>query len=47
LSRSEWEIAHFAFDAAEIASVAAADEAFLEYLVEHLVMKGSPVRRGE
>jgi hypothetical protein len=47
LSRSEREIAHLAFDSAEIAAVAAGDDAFLKYLLEHLAMKGSPLRRGE
>jgi hypothetical protein len=47
LSRAEWEIAHLAFDAAEIAAVAAGDDAFLKDLVEDRFMKGPLLRRGE
>ena len=47
MSRAEREIAHLALDPAEIAAVAAGDDAFLEYLAKHRLMKGSPLRRGE
>ncbi len=47
MSRSEREIAHFAFDASEIAAVTAGDDSFLKNFVEDLAMKGSPLRRGE
>ena len=39
--------AHLALDAAEIAAIAAGDDAFLEYFAKHRLMKGSPLRRGE
>ena len=41
------EVTHLALDAAEIAAIAAGDDAFLEYFAKHCVMKCSPVRRGE
>jgi hypothetical protein len=47
MSRAEWKFAHLALDPAEVAAVAAGDDAFLKNLVEHLIMKGSPLRRGE
>ena len=47
MSRTEWKIAHLAFDAAKVAAVATGDNAFLEYLAKHRFMKGSPLRRGE
>ena len=47
MSGSEREIAHLALDAAEIAAVAAGDDAFLEYLAKHGLMKSSSLRRGE
>ena len=46
MSGSEREIAHLALNAAEIAAVAAGDDAFLEYLAKHCLMKGSPLCRG-
>ena len=46
MSRADWKIAHTALDRAEVASVAAGDDAFLKNLVEHVIMKGSPLRRG-
>jgi hypothetical protein len=47
MERSEREIADLALDPAKIAAVAAGDDAFLEYLGKHRLMKGSPLRRGE
>jgi hypothetical protein len=47
MSRAEWKIAHLVFHPAEVSAVAAGDDAFLKNLVEHLIMKGSPLRRGE
>lgn len=47
MSRAEWKIAHLVLDPAEVATVAAGDNAFLKNLVEYLIMKGSPLRRGE
>jgi len=41
LSVSERKIAHLALDPAEIAAVAAGDDAFLDYLAKHRLMKGS------
>jgi hypothetical protein len=43
----KWEFAYLAFDSTKIASVAARDDAFLEDFVEHGVMKGTPLPRGE
>ena len=47
VSWADWKIAHLALDSAEVAAVAAGDDAFLKDLVEYLIMKGSPFRRGE
>jgi hypothetical protein len=43
----EREVAHLALDPAEIALVAAGDDAFLKDLVENRFMKGPPLPRGE
>jgi hypothetical protein len=47
MARSEREVAHLAFDSAEIAAVAAGHDAFFKYLVEDRLMKGPLLRRGE
>jgi hypothetical protein len=47
MSRSEREVAHLALDSAGIAPIAAGYDAFFEYLVEHCVMKGPSLPRGE
>jgi hypothetical protein len=47
VSRAKREVAHLALDSAGIAPIAAGYDAFLEYLVEHCVMKGPPLPRGE
>jgi hypothetical protein len=46
-SASEGELAHLSFDAAYVASGAAFGKAFLKDFVEHGVMEGVPVPRGE
>jgi hypothetical protein len=47
LPGSDREIAHLALNPAEVAAVAAGDDAFLEYLGKHCLMKGFLLRRGE
>jgi hypothetical protein len=47
LSGAERKIAHLALNPAEIAAVAAGDDAFLKDLVEDRFMKSAPLRRGE
>ena len=47
MTRSQREVAHLAFDPAWIAAAAAGDDAVLEKLIEHLVMKGFAQLRGE
>jgi hypothetical protein len=46
LPGSDREIAHLALNAAEVAAVAAGDDAFLEYLGKHCLMKGFLLGRG-
>ena len=46
-STAEREVAHLAFDAARISSIAAGNRAFLKDLVEDGGMKGAPLPRGE
>jgi hypothetical protein len=46
-SRTEWEFTHLPLDSAEIAAVAAGDDAFLEYLVEDRFMEGLLPPRGK
>src|ERR1700752_4724208 len=43
---SKRKVAHLAFDAARIASIAAGADTFLQDLVENGVMKGTPLPRG-
>ena len=43
----QWEVAHLAFDAAEVSAVAAGGEAFLKNFVEDSLMEPGPVPRGE
>jgi hypothetical protein len=47
MSGADWKIAHLALDPAKVAAVAAGDDTFLKSLVEHLIMKGPSLRRGE
>ena len=46
MSGANWEIAHLALDPAKVAAVAAGDDTFLKNLVEHPMMKGPSLRRG-
>ena len=47
MSGTEREIAHFALDPAEVAVVAAGDDALLEYLVKDRFMESPLLQRGE
>jgi hypothetical protein len=47
MSWADWKIAHLEFDSAEIATVAAGNDAFLKDLDENRIMKGPLLRRGK
>jgi hypothetical protein len=47
MPRTQWEVAHLAFDAAWIAAPVAGDHTFLQNLVKDAVMKLFPEPRGE
>jgi hypothetical protein len=47
MTRSQREVAHLALDPARITAAAAGDDAILEKLVEHAVMKCFAQLRGE
>jgi hypothetical protein len=47
VSGSKREVAHLAFDSAEIASVLAGHDAFFKYLDEGRLVKGPSLLRGE
>jgi hypothetical protein len=45
MEQAKREVAHFAFDAAGIAPIAAGYDAFLKYFVENGMMKCPPLAR--
>jgi hypothetical protein len=47
VARTEREVAHLELYPAEIAAVAAGDNALVQDLIESRFMKGSPLRREE
>jgi hypothetical protein len=47
MARAQWEVAHLALHAAEVAPVAAGHDALLEDFIQNCVMKGFPAQRGE
>lgn len=47
MTRSQWEVAHLAFDAARIATAMTRGYALLQKLIQHAVMKLFAQLRGE